>query len=949
MSTDHQTARLDRRRFLQAGAVGALAMALPLPALAPRAAAAVRAAVPAATGAGVALATVPLGQVQLTPSRWLDNMNRTAAYLRFVDADRMLHMFRVTFGLPSSATPLGGWEAPDVQLRGHSMGHLLSGLALSAANTGDQVMIDKSRYLVAELAAVQAAGPAAGFTPGYLSAFGEQTFVDLESGKVPWAPYYTIHKIMAGFLDQHVLLGDAQALEVVRGMASWVDARTAPLSREAMQKMLNVEFGGMNELLVNLWKVTGDPLHLELATRFDHDTVFVPLSERRNTLAGRHANTDIPKVIGAAEEYAATGDARYRTIATYFWDQVVHHHTYVIGGNSNAEFFGEPGQIVSNLGENTCENCNSYNMIKLSRALFLQDPGTPAYMDYVEWTLLNQMLGEQDPDSAHGNVTYYTGLSHTASRKGKEGLVNEPGSYSSDYGNFSCDHGTGMETHSKFADSVWFTRESTAYLNLFIPSRFTWQEQGVTLTVETGYPYDEHVRVRVEGSGELGVAVRIPAWLDGTGRAPQLTVNGEPATSEPVRPGTYVTLQRTWSTGDVIELVLPMEARWLQAPDNPAAHALTYGPLVLAGRYGDTPPASLPVADPTTLRPTGQGLDHALDVGGRTVTFSPFLDVHHEHYDVYFLLPPSAPAPEVVARFGFDEAEGAPQDGTGRWGPAALVGGATRVERDGGSAVQLDGAGGHVALPAGLLGGLSEFTVSVWFRLDALANNSRVFDLGFNANTYLFLNPRTGSNKARLGMKLNGMEGEDFVDSSAGPLPVGEWTHVAATVGSEVHLYVDGELVGSNTSPRTSPLALGATSHNYLGKSQNVKHPYLPGAVDDFRLFGRALSADEIAALAGAPTDDVAVSAEVSVRRMGSSLYVAVRATNDEEVPVGITLETPYGSRSFTAVEPGRAAYQAFNARSTSVPAGEVTVTASKTLGDGTVSSVQTVGFDAVG
>lgn len=946
MSTARQTLALDRRRFLQAGAAGALALALPIPALAPRAAAAVRPA--AVVPGGASLATVPLGQVRLTSSRFLDNMNRTAAYLRFVDADRMLHMFRVTFGLPSSATPLGGWEAPDVQLRGHSMGHLLSGLALSAANSGDTDLIAKSRYLVAGLAAVQAAGPAAGFTPGYLSAFGEQTFVDLESGKVPWAPYYTIHKIMAGLLDQHVLLGDVQALEVVRGMAGWVDARTSPLSREAMQKMLNVEFGGMNELLVNLWKVTGDPLHLELAQRFDHDTVFVPLAERRNTLAGRHANTDIPKVVGAAEEYAATGDARYRTIATYFWDQVVHHHTYVIGGNSNAEFFGEPGQIVSNLGENTCENCNSYNMIKLSRALFLQDPGTCEYMDYVEWTLLNQMLGEQDPDSAHGNVTYYTGLSHTASRKGKDGLVSDPGSYSSDYGNFSCDHGSGMETHSKFADSVWFTQQDVAYLNLFIPSTFTWEAKSVRLTVETEYPYAERVRVRVEGTGAFTLKVRVPGWLENSSREPQVTVNGTPVDGQ-VRPGTYVAIDRTWADGDVVELELPMDTTWLPAPDNPAAHALTHGPLVLAGRFGDDPPASLQMADPTTLAPSGTGLDRTVEVGGRTITFSPFLDLHHEHYNVYFLLPPTTTAPELVTSFGFDEPSGAPQDATGRWGAGALVGGAVREAHDGGSAVRLDGAGGHVVLPAGLLGGLSELTVSVWVKIDTLVNNSRVFDLGFNANTYLFLNPRTGSNKARLGMKLNGMEGEDFVDSSAGPLPVGEWTHVAAVVGSEMKLYVDGELVGTNPAPKTLALALGATTHNYLGKSQNVKHPYLPGAVDDFRLFGRALTDEEVAALAGVPSDDVSFTAEVSTRTMGGTVYVAVRATSTEEVPVDVTLETPYGSRTFTGVAPGRSAYQSFGSRRADVPAGEVTVTVSKDVGDGRLTSSQTLDYDAVG
>ena len=422
--------------------------------------------------------TVALGDVRLTESRFLANMRRTTAYLRDVDLDRLLHMFRVTAGLPSSAQPLGGWEAPDVQLRGHTTGHLLSGLALASANLGDEGLADRGRRLVAALAACQERSPAMGHTPGYLSAFPEKAFVDLEAGKNVWAPYYTLHKVMAGLLDQHRLLGNDQALEVLLGMVGWVDTRTSALTREQMQKVLHTEFGGVNETLANLWFVTRDPHHLELAARFDHDEIFGPLAERRNTLAGRHANTDLAKVVGAAVQWEATGEERYRTIATYFWDQVVQHHTYVIGGNSNAEFFGPPGQIVSQLGENTCENCNSYNMLKLSRQLFLMQPDRADYMDYYEWTLLNQMLGEQDPDSAHGFVTYYTGLSPTASRKGKEGLVSDPGSYSSDYGNFSCDHGSALETQVKYADSVFFTRGDEVFVNLFVPSVLDWDGAG---------------------------------------------------------------------------------------------------------------------------------------------------------------------------------------------------------------------------------------------------------------------------------------------------------------------------------------------------------------------------------------------------------------------------------------------------------------------------------------
>ncbi len=835
------TAQLQRRTVLGASVAAGAVVALGAPGRA-------IAGVAGVPGVGGPAAPVGLDRVRLLDSRYRANMGRTVTYLRTVDLDRLLHTFRLTAGLPSSAQPCGGWEAPNVQLRGHSTGHLLSGLALAAHHLGDEELAARGARLVSGLAECQARAEAVGQTRGYLSAFPEKAFVDLEAGKNVWAPYYTIHKIMAGLLDQHRLLGNDEALEVLLGMVAWVDTRTSRLSREAMQQVLHTEFGGMNEVLANLWFVTGDPHHLELAARFDHDEIFGPLAERRNTLAGRHANTDIAKVVGAAVQWEATGEERYRTIATYFWDQVVHHHTYVIGGNSNAEFFGPPGQVVSQLGENTCENCNSYNMLKLSRQLFLLDPDRADLMDYYEWTLLNQMLGEQDPDSAHGNVTYYTGLSSTASRKGKEGLVSDPGSYSSDYGNFSCDHGTGMETQVKFADTVFFTRGDTLLVNLFVPSELDWSEQGVRLRLETGYPYAETVRVVVERGGSFELRIRVPGWAAKTGQPPLLRVNGR-SPGVVCRPGTYAALRRTGEDGDVVELELPMAPVWLAAPDNPAVHALTHGPLVLAGRFADSPPRTLPLVEAGTLRPEAGGAEYSLKVGDNRVRMSPFLDVHHEHYNVYFAQPPTRPAPKLVARYGFDETDGAFRDATGRWPSAALAGGASRVDRDGEGAVALNGAGGHVVLPEGLLSELSSLTVAMWVRLDAIANSARVFDLGSNAQTYLFLTPRTGLGRARVAMKLGGMEGEDVVDADRA-LPVGVWTHVAVTLGDGVgRVYLDGVEAGRNASLKMTPLLLGRTQRNYLGRSQNVKHPWLAGAVDDFRLYGVALAPADVAAL----------------------------------------------------------------------------------------------------
>ncbi|MFI2200169.1 beta-L-arabinofuranosidase domain-containing protein [Streptomyces sp. NPDC020192] len=359
------TPPLGRRSFL--GAAGATAAALTVTdAVAAQAA-------PHGTGARRRLATqvqpFPLTAVTLLAGPFQDNQHRNSAYLRFVDIDRLLHTFRRNVGLPSSAQPCGGWEAPTVELRGHSTGHLLSGLALAYANTGDTALRDKGRSLVAALAACQAASPKAGYGKGYLSAFPENFFDRLEAGTGVWAPYYTIHKIMAGLVEQYRLAGNAQALDVVLQLGQWVNTRTSKLSYAQMQQVLETEFGGMNDVLSDLHAITGDTVWLDVAQRFTHARVFDPLAAGQDQLAGLHANTQIPKMVGALRMWQEGLADRYRTIAQNFWQIVTDHHSYVIGGNSNGEAFHGPDAIAAQLSNGTCENCNSYNMLKLTRLL----------------------------------------------------------------------------------------------------------------------------------------------------------------------------------------------------------------------------------------------------------------------------------------------------------------------------------------------------------------------------------------------------------------------------------------------------------------------------------------------------------------------------------------------------------------------------------------------------
>ena len=809
-----------------------------------------------ADGPHPVLTPFALSEVRLLDSPFLANMRRTCAYLLDVDTDRLLHTFRLNAGLPSSAEPCGGWEAPGIQLRGHTTGHLLTALAQAYANTGDTAYADKSRPLVSALAECQRAAPAAGFHRGYLSAFPESVFDQLEAGGRPWAPYYTLHKIMAGLLDQYRLAGDQQALDVLLEMAAWTETRTAPLSRERMQSVLKVEFGGMNDVLTQLYLVTRDPAHLRTAQRFDHDELYAPLAAGRDELAGRHANTEIAKVVGAVPSYEATGDRRYLDIADTFWTAVVRHHSYAIGGNSDKELFGPPDEIVSRLSTVTCENCNSYNMLKLGRHLFRHRPERAEYLDHYEWTLYNQLLAEQDPDSAHGFVTYYTGLWAGSQREPKGGLGSAPGSYSGDYDNFSCDHGTGLETHTKFADTVYFRtdgpRRPELYVNLFIPSEVRWKQTGVTIRQETDHPTGDRTRLTVtHGQARFSMRIRIPGWVAETGGRAVLKVNGH-TTGTRLVPGTYATVTRHWRTGDHVELVLPRVPVWRPAPDNPQVASLSYGPLVLAGEYGDTGLATLPVISPGTVRRVpGERTVFSAVADRHSVRMRPFHEVHHQRYNVYWALTPKPGRARDIARYPLDEATGtAAADRTGTFADAVLAGGATWSTDGGATAITLDGRDGHLALPAALPSGLDELTVAVRVRVDTLAPSARVFDLGYHKDTYLFLAATTGSGRARAALKIAGMEAEDVVDA-AGPLPVGRWIHVALTLadGTGV-LYIDGAEAGRNPAMVAGPLLLGRTSHNYLGRSQNSTHPHLHGAVRDFRLRNRALTADAVRRLA---------------------------------------------------------------------------------------------------
>lgn len=577
----------------------------------------------------------PLGQVRLTASRWLDNQNRTLNYLRFVDVDRLLYVFRANHKLSTlGAATNGGWDAPTFPFRGHVQGHFLTAWAQLWAATGDTTCRDKATYMVAELAKCQANNAAAGFSAGYLSGFPEADFGNLEAGRLSNGnvPYYVLHKTLAGLLDVWRYLGSTQARDVLLALAGWVDTRTARLSSSQMQSVLNTEFGGMNAVLTDLSLQTSDTRWLTVAQRFDHAAVFTPLAANQDQLNGLHANTQVPKWIGAAREYVATGTTRYRDIATNAWSITVGAHSYVIGGNSQAEHFHAPNAIAAYLNQDTCESCNTYNMLKLTRELFLLNPGRADLFDYYERALLNQMIGQQNPADSHGHITYFSSL-NPGGRRGV-GPAWGGGTWSTDYNSFWCCQGTGLETQTKLMDSIYFFSDTTLIVNLFLPSVLDWTQRGITVTQATTYPASDTTTLTVTGSvsGSWSMRIRIPAWASGA----TISVNGV-VQNVATTAGSYATLTRSWTSGDVVTVRLPMQPFLRASNDNVNVSAITYGPVVLVGNYGNTALNALPTLNAASItRTSSTSLAFTATANGSSVALLPFYDAQNMNYTTYW-------------------------------------------------------------------------------------------------------------------------------------------------------------------------------------------------------------------------------------------------------------------------------------------------------------------------
>ncbi len=511
--------------------------------------------------------------VRITDGIFLQAQQKDEAYLLSLSPDRFLNRFDKNAGLPPKDSAYGGWESEGVS--GHSLGHYLSACSVMYAATGNQELKKKVDYIISQLKRCQNARGT-----GYVGAIPNEDsiFTEISKGNINskgfdldggWVPWYTVHKVMAGIEDAYLYCDNKEALNIAIKLGDWVNNKFSALTEAQWQRMLITEQGGMNETLANLYSFTGDKKYLALAQKFYHKEVLDTLAARKDELAGKHSNMQIPKVIGVSRLYELTGDNKDSTISDFFWNTVVHHHTYVIGGNSNYEYFHTADSLSKQLSANTTETCNTYNMLKLTRHLFGWQPAAELE-DYYERALYNHILASQN--HSDGMMCYYLPL-----QPGAKKVFNTPDS------SFWCCTGTGMENHANYGGDIYYEgADGSLYVNLFIPSTLKWKSQGYDIKQQTSFPYSDKTTLTVTAkkAKEFAVHIRRPWWATSDF---VITVNGVKQTVSS-SPSSYISINRVWKNGDKIEVEMPLSLYSETISGDTNKIAVLYGPLVLAGK-----------------------------------------------------------------------------------------------------------------------------------------------------------------------------------------------------------------------------------------------------------------------------------------------------------------------------------------------------------------------------
>jgi uncharacterized protein len=588
---------------------------------------------------------LPLNAVRLTGGPLKRAQELDADYLLELEPDRMLSFYRTRAGLPKKAEPYGGWDGEGRQLTGHIAGHYLSAVSYMWAATGDPRFKQRADDIVNELKLVQDA-----HKNGYLGAImgGEEAFNEVAKGNIKsggfdlnglWSPWYTLHKTYAGLRDAYRFTGNRAALDVELKYAEWAESILLKLDDAQTQKMLNTEFGGMNEVLADLYADTGDKRWLDLSYHFEFRTVMDPLKQHEDDLNGLHGNATIPKAIGSLARFIYTGNLDDGFASAFFWDRVARHHSFATGGDGKDEYFREADRLSNIIDGRTAESCNVYNMLKLTRELFALRPDIE-YAEFQERALFNHVLGSIDPND--GSTCYMVPVGQGVRRE-----------YQNMFQSFTCCVGTGMENHALHGFGLYYASADRLWVNLYAPSTADWAAAGVKLAMDTTFPEGDAATLKVTATAPrtFTIALRRPRWA---GEGFTVSVNGDAVGTLP-GPGAYVELKRTWKTGDTVVLVLPKALHLEPLADNPRRAAIMWGPLVMAGDLGPEPargrgaaPAAA-VDTPALVTASRNPADWLKPVAGKPGSFisdgigrdqdvelTPFYRLHRRLYAGYF-------------------------------------------------------------------------------------------------------------------------------------------------------------------------------------------------------------------------------------------------------------------------------------------------------------------------
>lgn len=604
------------------------------------------------------LQTFPLSEVSLQQGPFYRAQQADMKYMLELDPDRLLAPYLIDAGLPSPKERYGNWE--NTGLAGHIGGHYLTALSLMYASTQNKELLDRLNYMIDKLAECQEknGNGYVGGIPG-----GQPMWEEIRKGNInagsfslngKWVPLYNIHKLFAGLRDAYLVAGNKKAKDILIKLSDWFYDLTANLSDEQIQEMLRSEQGGLNEVFADVSVVTGDKKYLTLAKRFSHRLILNPLIEHKDQLDGLHANMQIPKIIGFKRISELAGDTTWSDAAAFFWKTVVENRTVSIGGNSVREHFNPENDFTSMIESNQGpETCNTYNMLRLTKMLFLTDPEVK-YMDYYERALYNHILSSEHPK---GGFVYFTPMRPRHYRV-----------YSQPDQSFWCCVGSGLENHGKYGELIYARAGNDLYVNLFIPSTLSWQEKGITVVQDTKFPDEETSRIKLTLTKpqKFAIKVRHPSWVKKDEF--KVMINGKPFSSSSSA-SSYAIIERTWKSGDVITVTLPMHNAVEYLPDGSSWGSFLHGPIVLAAatdttdlgelwaddsRMGHVASGKLYPIDgaPVIVKRSDDFVSQLTPLKGQPLTFSvselvdsekyknlklvPFYTIHEKRYMIYW-------------------------------------------------------------------------------------------------------------------------------------------------------------------------------------------------------------------------------------------------------------------------------------------------------------------------